>query len=66
MPAANVRCDTCKTGHIEAVTVRELYGKDYPVQNDRVKAVVVDTVFHCTGCGKIFGVTSTCLTERRN
>lgn len=66
MPASPVRCDSCKAGNVEAVTVRELFGKDYPAGGTQVKDVIVDTVFRCSSCGKIFGVSSTSLTERRS
>lgn len=65
MPATTVRCDHCQKGNIEAVTVRELYGKDYPAGNQQVKDVQIDTVFRCSACGKVFGVTSCTMTERR-
>jgi hypothetical protein len=63
--ASLVRCDSCRQGNIEAVTVRELFGKDYPAGSQQVKDVQIDTVFRCSGCGKVFGVSSTTMTERR-
>jgi uncharacterized Zn finger protein len=63
--ASLVRCDACQKGNIEAITVRELYGKDYPASGQQVKDTQIDTVFRCSSCGKVFGVTSTTMTERR-
>ena len=63
MPASDVKCDACQ-GLIKVITVRELYGKDYPAGNQRVKDIIVDAVFKCTSCGKVHGVTSTMMSER--